>query len=128
MSDLKQLIMALYGMAICPMEDDEYEEAAKDERWFGHWSEQAASIYAICRPPTGDLPTTQQMVQIMLELEKVYQPHRAELREAMVEWTKHRTPRELIELIRSGMTRTTSAQGSPARSAPEASSPEGSQS
>lgn len=72
------------------------EQAARGElHYLGSFAKHAV--------PQEGLDLDSQALAIYLELEKVSAPHRAELRESIFEWVKHRTPNELIALIRSNL-------------------------
>lgn len=50
--------------------------------------------------PPGPAPAASETQAVFLEVEKAYAPHRADMREAMLEWVKRRTPAELIAIMR----------------------------
>lgn len=60
-----------------------------------------AALASAPLPAPKEESEAQVMLQALLEVERVYQPHKQELREAMREWAKHRTPNELIALIKA---------------------------
>jgi hypothetical protein len=54
-------------------------------------------------PRTGEASAADLKLEMFLEFERLYAPHKMDVRQAMTEWARHRSPSDLIALIRANL-------------------------